>query len=69
MLADYGGDYRLGLLAECGPVMLTPDATDPAFFLDDEIVFWRFCCPGCQMLMSTQVRRAGDPFVTEMRLG
>ncbi len=68
VLCDYRGDYRLGLLADPGPVTLIPAATDPSFFLDDEIVFWRFCCPGCHMLMSTQISRTGDPFVPEMRL-
>jgi N-methylhydantoinase B len=68
VLADYRGDYRLGLLADAGPITAIPATADPSFFLDDEVLFWRFCCPSCHTLMSTQISRSGDPFVTEMRL-
>ncbi len=68
VLSDYRSDYRLGLLADASPVTVIPNASDPSYFLDDEVLFWRFCCPGCHVLMSTQIARAGDEFVTEMQL-
>jgi N-methylhydantoinase B len=68
VLADHGADYRVGLLADAAPLTVVPSTMDPSFFLDDEMVLWRFCCPSCHTLMSTQINRVGDVLPTEMRL-
>jgi len=67
VLGDYKAEYKLGLLAHEGSATLIPTTSDPGEFLDEPIVFRRFCCPGCQVLMATEIVRAGEPFVPEMK--
>ena len=46
-----------------------PLANDPAQYLDGEdIVFRAYTCPGCQVLVSTEIVRRGEPALTEMQL-
>ncbi len=66
VLGDYGHNYKLGLLVDEGEVTLIPLVVDPATFLDETIAFRRFCCPGCQVLMATEIVRAGEPVLQEM---
>jgi N-methylhydantoinase B len=65
ILSDYREDYRIGLRVDVGPVTEIPTVDDPSFFLDEEIEFRRFCCPGCQTLMATEIARTGEPAQTE----
>jgi N-methylhydantoinase B len=67
VLSDYSGNYKLGLLVDIGAVTLIPMVRDPSVFLDEEILFRRFCCPGCQTLMATEIVRADEPVLSEMR--
>lgn len=46
-----------------------PRANDPATYVDGEdIVFRRYCCPGCHVLVSTEVVRSSEPALAEMQL-
>jgi N-methylhydantoinase B len=67
-LSDYTGNYKEGLRVHEGPLTLVPRVPDPSFFLDDCMVFRRFCCPGCQTLLTTEVVREGEPVVPEFVL-
>ena len=68
VLAPYCGDFKSNLLVKESPVTEIPLVADPSRFLDCDVVFRRFCCPGCQVLMTTEVVMADEPPVPEMRL-
>ena len=67
MLSGYSGNYKLGLLVDDGSVTIIPPNADPSFMLDEDIVFRRYCCPGCQTLMTTEIVRRSEPVLQEMR--
>ncbi|WP_198351280.1 hydantoinase B/oxoprolinase family protein [Flavisphingomonas formosensis] len=68
VLSDYAGNYKEGLLEHSGPVTQIPGVKDPVVFLDEEMRFRRYCCPGCQTLMTMDVVRADEPVLCDMRL-
>jgi N-methylhydantoinase B len=67
-IANAGGNFKLGLKMHEGPITVIPGAVDPAESLEQRMVFRRFCCPGCLELLTTEIARADDPIVCEMRL-
>jgi N-methylhydantoinase B len=67
-LSDYTGNYKAGLLVDEGPLTLVPRVPDPSYFLDDAMLFRRFCCPGCQTLLTNEIVREDEPIVDEFRL-
>lgn len=69
VLGDYASNYKVGLLRHEGPVTQIPRVEDPSFFVDDEFVLRRYCCPGCAVLMSTEVVRPTEAPVEEVLLG
>ncbi|BBZ15637.1 hydantoinase B/oxoprolinase family protein [Mycobacterium branderi] len=66
VLTDYRANYKLALLVEQADVSLIPTVGDPRVFLDEDMVFRRYCCPACQVLMSTEVVRAAEPALAEV---
>jgi N-methylhydantoinase B len=68
VLCGYGDDYRTGALTHQDPVTLIPSAQDPAFYIDEDMVLQRSCCPGCHVQFSAEISRAQEPVVAEMRL-
>jgi N-methylhydantoinase B len=66
-LGPWGGNYLDGLArydgdpAEGGPRI----SADPAQFLDTEVVFRQFCCPGCWTAVLTQVVPVDHPVVLD----
>jgi N-methylhydantoinase B len=68
-LGDYKGSYKRHLLLNEGPVSTIPTAPDPTFMLDEPMLLRRYCCPGCQVLIRTEVVRSGEPTLSDMRLG
>jgi N-methylhydantoinase B len=68
VLGDYAADYRRGLCVDRGPLTLIPQVQDPAFFIDSLMELRRYCCPGCQVLMSADVVKAEEPLIPEMLL-
>jgi N-methylhydantoinase B len=67
-LADYRGSYKHGLLVDECSTSIIPGNPDPKIFIDDPIVFRRFCCPGCYVLMTTEIVRSDDPIYPEFVL-
>ena len=64
----YGGSYKLGALVDEGPVTRIPSAQDPSYYVDDSIVFRRYCCPGCHVQIAADITRADEAVFPEMRL-
>ena len=67
-VSDYRANYKTGLLADVQPLTLLPHVIDPAHFLDEDMLLRRYCCPGCQALMSVEVARSAEPPMSEFRL-
>lgn len=65
-LGDSGDNYKHHLLMHEGPTTLIPTNIDASYFIDDEMVFRRFCCPGCQVMMTMELARKGEPVRAEM---
>jgi acetone carboxylase gamma subunit len=54
-------NYKLHALIEQGPLSEANHYVgDPARYVDEEMVFRRFYCPGCAVLLDTEVARAAD---------
>ena len=68
VLGDHAANYRLGLLLHEGPVTLIPGVADPRVLLDEDMVLRRYCCPGCQVMMATEVVRSSEPVFTDTLL-
>jgi N-methylhydantoinase B len=70
VLCGYGENVKEHLAVGADPLTASlPRANDPGTYVDgEEIVFRRYCCPGCQVLMTTEVVRAAEPPLVEMRL-
>jgi N-methylhydantoinase B len=69
VLSDYRGDYKMGMLVDDeSPERVIPTNADPSTFLDDPMVFRRFCCPGCQVLMKGEIVRRGDKVFSDLIL-
>jgi acetone carboxylase gamma subunit len=41
---------------------------DPKQFVDAEVVFREFCCPGCGVRLATEVAEPDTPILAEIRL-
>ena len=67
-LCGYDGDYRMGALTHEGPVTLIPSAQDPKYYVDEDFVLRRSCCPSCHVQFSAEITRAQEPVIAEMRL-
>jgi N-methylhydantoinase B len=67
-LSEYGESYRRG--ARLSEVALTelPLVRDPSYYLDDELVFRRYCCPSCGILLSSVIVRSDEGHEAEMQL-
>lgn len=67
-LSPYDRSFKSGTLYDEGPVTLIPSARDPGQFIDDCLMLRRYCCPGCQTQIATEVARSDEPVFPEMRL-
>ena len=67
VLADYHGNYKDGLSVSETSVEIIPRGGDPRDFLDEDMVLRRYCCPGCQTLMTCEVARRSEPILAEIR--
>ena len=65
---EYDRSYKYGSAYDEREVMFIPSAQDPSQYIDDKMVFRRFCCPGCQTQIASEIARAEDPVFPEMRL-
>jgi N-methylhydantoinase B len=68
VVGDYRSNYKTGLLADVQPVSLIPHVIDPSYFLDEDMVLRRYCCPSCQVLMCVEVVRRTEPPISEFAL-
>ncbi|KAA1423011.1 hypothetical protein FE697_012820 [Mumia zhuanghuii] len=66
VLSDYRDNYKRGLLVDQTGVDVLPRVDDPRAFLDEDMVLRRYCCPGCQTLMTIEIARASEPMLTEV---
>lgn len=67
VLSGYRGNYKVGLsILETG-VEVLPRVEDPSFFLDEDMVLRRYCCPNCQVQMTVEIARRSEPVLDEMR--
>jgi N-methylhydantoinase B len=67
-LCDYHGSYRSGLLADVGPLDLIPTAYAPLPLARQPMELRRYCCPGCQVMITTEAVRPDEPCNAELRL-
>ncbi len=68
VLTSSNEDYKLGLLVDEGPVTALPLVSDPTELLDEPMVFRRYCCPGCLVLLATEIAREADGPLPEVLL-
>jgi N-methylhydantoinase B len=68
VLCHYTDDYKRHALVSAGAMADLPSPTDPSVFLDDELLFNCYCCPGCQVLLTTEVTRSIDEALPDMLL-
>lgn len=54
---------REGSLEEAGPLV-----GDPKRFIDDEMVFRQYFCPGCVTLLENEINRASEPPLWDIEL-
>jgi N-methylhydantoinase B len=68
VLGSVDSGYKTGLLADETAIISLPLAGDPGRFIDDDMVVRRFCCPGCAVLMATDVVQSGEGITEELVL-
>jgi N-methylhydantoinase B len=66
VLSDYRASYKDGLLVSETGVEILPRVEDPSFFLDEDMVLRRYCCPCCQVLMTVEIARRCEPALNEI---
>jgi N-methylhydantoinase B len=64
-LGGYRSNYKDSLLVSVSAVTDIPMVDDPTQFLDDELVLRRYCCPGCNVLLCTEVVKSEEPLVAD----
>ena len=64
----HGGNYKAAALLDEAPVTTIPSAADPAFFVDENWVLRRYCCPGCHVQVCAEVAQSDGPIEPEMAL-
>jgi N-methylhydantoinase B len=60
--------YKAGLLIDVSPVTSLPLVEDPARFIDDAMVVRRYACPGCGVLMATEIAPESEGLWDEVLL-
>jgi N-methylhydantoinase B len=61
VICGYADDFKRHVLMHEGPTSAIPgNSTDPAERLDVEVVLRRYCCPGCTVMLGTEVARKQD---------
>ena len=70
VLCDYADNYKRHVLRGTAPVSALPGGpgVEPSRFLDPEVEFRRYCCPGCGTLLSSEVVRGDEGTVADMIL-
>jgi N-methylhydantoinase B len=68
VLCSYSDDYKRALAYYEGPATDIPLVRPPRELLDVDVIFRRFCCPSCQILMTAEVALAGEAMYPDMVL-
>jgi N-methylhydantoinase B len=62
-------NYKLAALIEQESVSTTnPHTGDPARYVDEKMVARRFYCPGCGVLLDTEIAREQDPPLWDLEI-
>jgi len=69
VFCGHHGNYRSGLLFDEGPLSLIPASVPPLPLAEQPMVLRRYCCPGCQNMISTETVRPDEPCNAELTLG
>ena len=64
----HGGNYKQAALMDEAPITTIPSAEDPAFYVDENWVLRRYCCPGCHVQVCAEVAQSDGPIEPEMAL-
>jgi len=68
-LGPLDGNPKLAMASRELPTRsLDPGYPDPARFVDDEVVFREFCCPGCGVRLASETGYPGEAPFHELRL-
>ena len=68
-LLSVAGNPKLEMAMRERPTeSLKPSYPDPAGFVDDEVVFRDFCCPGCGVRLATETAYPGAAPFHELQL-
>jgi N-methylhydantoinase B len=68
-LARLGESPKVGMAVLERPIeSLTPGAPPPSRFVDDEVIWRDFLCPGCGLRLATEVAYPGAPAFRELEL-
>lgn len=69
VVGGYSDNYKRHCKWDESPITkISPLVADPSYFVDDPVVFRRFCCPGCYVLLAVEIVHAAEPPVWDMRL-
>ncbi len=62
-------NYKLHCVSETLPVTATnPHVLDPKTYIDDTVVFQTYACPGCGLLLQTEIMREGEQPLWDLQL-
>jgi N-methylhydantoinase B len=68
VLSDYRGRFKRGLVTTDTELGSLPGFIDPAIMLDDHVVLRQYACPGCGVLIASEVAKADEEPFDEMVL-
>jgi acetone carboxylase gamma subunit len=62
-------NYKLHCVTESHPVTAAnPHILDPKTYIDDSVVFQTYVCPGCGLLLQTEILRPGGEPLWDLQL-
>lgn len=68
-LGPAGGNFKDGAVAKVRPIQdANPLIVDPTIFIDDEVVFRQYYCPGCATLLENEVILADSEAVWDKQM-
>jgi N-methylhydantoinase B len=69
VLSTPGHGYRDGCSIRESPMAKAlPHMEDTPQFVDDDVVYREFFCPGCQRLLSSEIARSGDAILVDIEV-
>ena len=69
-LGPADGNFKDAAVMKVRPIRdANPLIVDPSLFIDDEVVFRQFFCPGCATLLENEVILASSALVWDRQVG